>query len=184
MSGLRQIPHLRLFIVGGDGHRDFATRRMKALSRSAGVAASLRFIGRVDQKELPSYYSAADLLVLPSAYESFGMAALEAMACGTPVVATRVGAMEEIIRSGSNGELVDGFDPSSIAEGVADWLRRRPGTALESTAIRRSVAPYGWPRVAAEVLGVYAETKTPAAEAAGGHSESAACCGCGRRGRT
>ncbi len=184
MSGLGHIPRLRLVVVGGDGGRDPATRKMKELSRASGAAGSIRFVGRVDQKELPSYYSAADLLVLPSGYESFGMAAIEAMACGTPVVATRVGAMEEIVRSGINGELVDGFNPSAIADTVSGWLLRSPGSPPHSTAIRRSVRRFDWARIAAKVLKVYAEVMTPIAGAAdGGHTGPAACCGCGRVGR-
>jgi len=76
---------------------------MQALSRDLGIADRVAFKGRVDQSELPWFYSAVDLLALPSSYESFGMVALEALACGTPVAATRVGAMENLLGDRRNG---------------------------------------------------------------------------------
>jgi D-inositol-3-phosphate glycosyltransferase len=192
MGCLRQIPRLRLIVVGGDGSTDPTTRQMKALGRRLGAAEAIAFVGRVDQRELPSFYSAADVLVLPSSYESFGMVALEAMACGTPVVATRVGAMEEIIRSGENGHLVDGFNPSSLAEAVAAWLRRGPKPPSGTAAVRRSVWRYDWTRAASEVLKVYEAAAAPAAfggetsglaDSSRPETEQAACCGCGLAGK-
>jgi D-inositol-3-phosphate glycosyltransferase len=193
MVELRQIPHMRLIVVGGDGNGDPTTRKMKDLSHGLGVAGHVRFAGRVEQRELPSFYSAADLLVLPSSYESFGMAAFEAVACGTPVVATRVGAMEEIVRDGVNGKLVEGFHPSSLAETVGDWLIAAPRKPAEDKEIRRSVWRYDWSRVAAEVLKVYEGAPAAATGVAGGPAEPgasggpkpprAACCGCGRVGQ-
>jgi D-inositol-3-phosphate glycosyltransferase len=194
LAGLAHIPDLRLIVVGGDGRGDPATREMQALCRRLGVAGRIDFVGRVDQRCLPAYYSAADALVLPSAYESFGMVALEAVACGTPVVATRVGAMDELVREGENGRLADGFDPSSLAEAVGRWLEQAEARPADVQAIRRTAWRFAWGRVAAEVLRVYARTRqaAPAELNAGDarlrsltrpHNAGAACCGCGRGGR-
>lgn len=150
---------LRLIVAGGDGGRDPVVREMRALCRRLGLEDRVRFAGRVEQRGLPSFYSAADALVLPSAYESFGMVALEALACGTPVVATRVGAMEAIVRPGENGELAQGFDPDSLAQAVAVWRERARVRPPDPAAIRRTVLGYAWGRVAAGVLRVYEELR-------------------------
>jgi D-inositol-3-phosphate glycosyltransferase len=194
MDGLRHIPRLRLMVVGGDGNGDSATRRMKKLSADLEAAGRITFFGRVDQKELPCFYGAADTLVLPSAYESFAMVALESLACGTPVVATRVGAMEEIVRDGVNGKLVEGFHPSSLAGAIGDWLLAAAQKPADGKTIRRSVWRYDWTRVAAEVLKVYERTLAPGGSAlqrgpartevaSRPDHAPAACCGCGRGGR-
>jgi D-inositol-3-phosphate glycosyltransferase len=194
IGGLNHIPRLRLIVVGGDGNGHPKSMEMIEWCRSLQVADRVDFPGRVDQKELPSYYCAADMLVLPSAYESFGMVALEAMACGTPVVATRVGAMEEIIRKGVNGTLVDGFKSANLADAVTGLLSRKPRQTAEIKTIRRSVRRYDWTRVAAGVLNVYYDSLSAAAPVTqSGPAEGytldhspgrprTVCRGCGRRG--
>jgi D-inositol-3-phosphate glycosyltransferase len=182
---LRHIPGLRLIIVGGDGDRDSAQRRMKEVSRGCGLADRVAFRGRVEQGELPWYYSAADLLALPSSYESFGMVALEALACGTPVAATRVGAMEDLLRDSQNGRLSQDISPSSLAAAIEALLKDRAAPQQTAEAIRRSVVRYAWSRVAAEVLHIYYDSLTDAggalAAAAHIHPETGktGCCGCG-----
>jgi D-inositol-3-phosphate glycosyltransferase len=128
---------------------------MVEFSRSCGIADRVTFTGRIDQTDLPPYYCAANLLVLPSSYESFGMVALEALACGTPVVATRVGAMEDLLREAGNGRLVQDLRPSSLAEAMEGLLRDRASSSQTTDTIRASVARYHWPRVALDVLTVY-----------------------------
>jgi D-inositol-3-phosphate glycosyltransferase len=185
VAGAASLSDLGLLVAGGDGGRDPAVRRMRALSRQLGLEGRVRFAGRVEQRELPSYYSAAEALVLPSAYESFGMVALEAMACGTPVVATRVGAMEAIVRPGETGELAEGFDPDSLAEAVAAWRLRAAARPPDPLAIRRTVLGYAWDRVAEGVLGIYGELREGRTSAPAVRPESPrpSCCGCGRGGR-
>jgi D-inositol-3-phosphate glycosyltransferase len=161
---LNHIHKLRLIVVGGDGERDVSYRRMLELSRSCGIADRVIFKGRMAQTELPPYYSAADLLALPSSYESFGMVGLEALACGTPVAATRVGAMEDLLRNARNGRLAQDFRPSSLAEAMERLLRDRSTPAQVADSIRRSVTRYDWSRVAAEVLTVYRGSLAAAAD--------------------
>jgi D-inositol-3-phosphate glycosyltransferase len=183
VARLKHVADLRLIVVGGDGERDAAVRQMKEMSGACGIADRVAFRGRVEQKELPWYYSAADLLALPSSYESFGMVALEALACGTPVAATRVGAMEELLRDAPNGRLAQDLRPSALADAIEALLKDRPPM---TETIRRSVAPYAWSRVAAEVLHVYKETLAAADDAVAGvaahfhpKTEKPGCCGCG-----
>jgi D-inositol-3-phosphate glycosyltransferase len=182
---LRHIPGLRLIVVGGDGDRDSAQRRMKEVSRGCGLADRVAFRGRVEQGELPWYYSAADLLALPSSYESFGMVALEALACGTPVATTRVGVMEDLLRDSQNGRLSQDISPSSLAAAIEALLKDRAAPQQTAEAIRRSVVRYAWSRVAAEVLHIYYDSLTDAggalAAAAHIHPETGktGCCGCG-----
>src|SRR5262249_59750304 len=105
-DGLRDAG-LRLVIVGGDRdeRRDDGRRRLSALADGLGIGAWLDFKGPQPQTTLPDYYRAADLCLVPSYHESFGMAALEAMACGAPVVASRVGGLATTIQDGVTGVL-------------------------------------------------------------------------------
>ncbi len=186
VAQLGHISELRLIVVGGDDEHDPARRRMMDLSRSCGIAGRVAFQGRVEQSELPRFYSAADLLALPSSYESFGMVALEALACGTPVAATRVGAMEQLLRSYGNGRLAPDLQPASLATAIENVLRDRAALPPRTASIRRSIADYDWSRVAADVLRVYDESLAGAANAAqigvpGFHPKAGqpTCCGCG-----
>jgi D-inositol-3-phosphate glycosyltransferase len=183
---LRHLPKLRLLVVGGDGEQDSAYLRMQALSRDLGIADRVAFKGRVDQSELPWFYSAVDLLALPSSYESFGMVALEALACGTPVAATRVGAMENLLGDRRNGRLAQDLRPSSLAAAMEDLLKDRAAGPQAAEIIRRAVLRYDWSRVAADVLTIYHDRLTGAGaarpDAAAAFLPQAgkpACCGCG-----
>ena len=186
IARLRHLPKLRLLVVGGDGEQDSAYLRMQALSRELGIADRVAFKGRVAQSELPWFYSAVDLLALPSSYESFGMVALEALACGTPVAATRVGAMENLLGSRRNGRLAQDLRPSSLAAAMEDLLKDRAAGPQAAEIIRHAVLRYDWSRVAADVLTIYHDRLTGAGAARPGaagafHPQAGkpACCGCG-----
>ena len=79
---------------------------LKNLAGSLGITKRVNFVGSISQSELADFYRAADVLIFPSYYESFGLVALEAMASGTPVVASRVGGLPKLIRNGETGYLV------------------------------------------------------------------------------
>ncbi|MCU0560233.1 MAG: glycosyltransferase [Desulfobacterales bacterium] len=189
LCAFAHLPHrhrVKVVVVGGEGGGDPGLQQAQALARGLGVAERIRFVGRVEQPELPYFYSAADMLVLPSAYESFGMVALEAIACGTPVVATPVGAMEELLHSGASGRLAADSSAVSLAAAIDRMLRDRAERPVAPEAVRRSALRFSWHRVAADVLKVYrlALATHAAAHAhrhAGddGHPSHAACCGCG-----
>jgi D-inositol-3-phosphate glycosyltransferase len=149
-----------LLIVGGQAGTPAESReigRLQQLAAKLGVAERTRFVGAVAHLDLPTYYSAADVCVMPSSYESFGLVAVESLACGTPVVATRVGGLTSIVRDGETGMLV----PWRDAELFAQSLRRmfgEPGLRERmAERARESVLAYGWERVAEAHLELYAE---------------------------
>ncbi|MBI5550970.1 MAG: glycosyltransferase [Desulfobacterales bacterium] len=145
-------PRLTLRVVGGDDAQGPPALIRRA--QTLGVAEAVRFMGRIEQTDLPVYYSAADLLALPSYYESFGLVVLEALACGTPVAATAVGVVPDVIREGRNGVVLTGPAPDAIAQGVAALLAV-PGDPQRAAHIRRTVEKYGWPSVAADIETLY-----------------------------
>ena len=86
--------------------------------RKKKLAEKVIFLGSKKQSQLRRYYSAADALVVPSVYESFGLVAMEALACGTPVIASRIGELESIVREGKNGLSFCPEDPASLADSL------------------------------------------------------------------
>jgi teichuronic acid biosynthesis glycosyltransferase TuaC len=107
IRSLKSLPDASLFLIGDGPDR----RRLESIARETGVGERVRFIGTVAQKDLPRYYSAADALVLASSREGWPNVLLEAMACGTPVVAARVGGTPEVVRSPVAGVL---FEPRTV----------------------------------------------------------------------
>lgn len=120
----RMVPDAQLAIVGGDSPRGSRGERirLKLAARRLGVSERLRFMEPVDHTELPELYRAADVVVVPSASESFGLVALEASACGTPVVATAVGGLRLIVRDGESGYLVARREPDAFAAALSRVL--------------------------------------------------------------
>ena len=155
MAYLKHLKGMRLVIIGGDGPDTPEYQNLRQLSGQFGIQKSVRFVGRVEQSKLPPYYSAADALVVPSYYESFGLVGLESLACGTPVVASRVGAMEDIIENGKTGHVVADLTPRGLANGIEKVISNPAGTLLSADAVRASVLKYGWPNVAAAVFNEY-----------------------------
>jgi len=164
---------LRLVIVGGeadeprDGHEADLRRRIETL----GIGGLVGFVGAQPQEALRTHYVAADVTVLPSHYESFGMVALEAMACGSPVIASRVGGLTTTVRDGVTGYLVPEGNVAALAERIDALiddpdLRWRMG--MEGT---RWAAEHRWPFVAEAVCREYASLTEEAAE----HLSAARC---------
>ncbi len=153
ISALSKLPeelNYRLLVIGGDEAGASAVGEHQKLARRLGVEEKIYFCGTVKHDALPLYYSAADLLTIPSYYESFGLTALEALACGTPVVATDVGDLNKIICPGETGWIVENRDPEELASRIAYFLERdRP---KPTTACRNSVAAYGWPIIAEQLI--------------------------------
>ena len=149
---------VRLWIVGGeadeptDGHEVSLRRRVATL----GLDGAVRFLGPQPQDVLPLYYAAADATVLPSRYESFGMVALEAMACGSPVIASRVGGLTTTVRDGVTGFLVREGNVAALADRI-DRLLGDPDLAwrLGREGVRWA-ARHRWPCVAEAVCREYA----------------------------
>jgi D-inositol-3-phosphate glycosyltransferase len=143
----------RLIVAGEDGNRPGETGKLKKLAASLGLTDRITFTGLVEYEKLADYYNAADLCVFPSYYESFGLVPLESLACGTPVVATDVGDLRHIIRTGENGFLVDSADPQSLAEKIDAILGLEGPKRLDPGAIRSSVLRFGWHKIAVAVSG-------------------------------
>jgi D-inositol-3-phosphate glycosyltransferase len=152
--------NLCVAIIGGHSHQDGAElERLKALGSDLGLKGLVTFLGATDQDWLASYYSAATMVVMPSHYESFGMVAIEAMACGTPVIASDVGGLSFIVADGHNGYLVPGRDPQALAAKIIlllkyPALRDQLGRQAQAWAER-----YSWSSIAGKLLEVFAEAQ-------------------------
>jgi D-inositol-3-phosphate glycosyltransferase len=151
----RKYPRAVLLVVGGDGPRADTTAVLARRAQQSGLGANFLLAGRIDHDVLPFYYNAADLLVLPSFYESFGLVTLEAMACGTPVAATATGGAPGIIREGINGVLIPRPDPMAIRRNIEQLLTRLSRKAFCVEKIRASVSSYRWEWIAAMNLKIY-----------------------------
>jgi D-inositol-3-phosphate glycosyltransferase len=130
-------------------------QRLKNLSRILGIDEKVIFTGSVKQETLPFFYSAADLCVVPSYYESFGLVVLESLACGTPVVATKVGCAESVIRHGETGYVVADNTPESLADKISRLLSTPNGKPDFVPSVRASVAKYSWSNISEVILEEY-----------------------------
>lgn len=149
-----------LMIIGGDPAADPAQMtvemaRLQKLCDDLSMGKVVIFLGKRGQDTLPYYYSAADVLVMPSHYESFGMVALEAMACGTPVVASQVGGLAFLVQDGVTGYTVPSEDQDALCEKMTllledESLRLKMGTAAADYA-----QDYDWEKIARQIMEVY-----------------------------
>jgi D-inositol-3-phosphate glycosyltransferase len=161
MARLRESLAVKLMIVGGDHHDSEEMREIIELSKALKVGDGLIFAGRVDQRKLPFYYSAADALVVASLYESFGLVALEALSCGTPVVSTPVGGMKTIIEPGKNGLLFAEDSVDAMARALSQVLTRTEIYEARQQAIRHSVYGYSWQNIASAMTSEYEDLIAP-----------------------
>ena len=151
---------LRLLIVGGDADSDGELARLRSLATELGIEEMVTFWGTVEHERIPQFCNAADICVIASYHESFGLVALEALASGTPVVAPRVGGLSTIISDGETGYLIDNRSVGNFTRHLErllddDELLQRMGHAA-----RPSVMKYAWPLVARQVLNIYEELAT------------------------
>jgi len=150
-AALLDVPRLHVAIVGGvSGSATDYDAHLQDLARSLGVAAT--FAPPATPDVLRDWYTAADLVAVPSFNESFGLVALEAQACGTPVVATRIGGLLTTVDDGVSGVLVDGHRADAWAAGLARALDRRD--VLAAGAVRHA-AEFSWNRTADGLLAAY-----------------------------
>jgi D-inositol-3-phosphate glycosyltransferase len=159
-------PTAVLVVVGGpsgaDGVREL--ERVEKLAAALGVAERVRFADPQPHHLLSSYYRAADVVLVPSRSESFGLVALEAAACGTPVVAAAVGGLRTLVEHGRTGFLVEQRDPRAYAAHAAQILANPPLAAALSAAAARRARDYTWSTTAARLRRIYADlaARTPA----------------------
>ncbi len=162
VRGMRLPVHLA--IIGGEPDASpqemtVEMARLQKLCDDLCMGQMVVFLGKRDQATLPYYYSAAEVVVMPSHYESFGMVALEAMACGTPVIASEVGGLAFLVQDGETGYTVPDGEPDKLCErlssllGDAD-LRERMGDSAAEYA-----KSYAWDKIAAQIIEVYDNLK-------------------------
>jgi len=161
---------LRLLVVGGTKGEPGDSADLRRLARDLGVASWVDFRGPQPQDALPDYYAAADLCLMPSRYESFGMVALEAMASGVPVIASRAGGLTVTVQDGVTGRLVPEGDVAALALAVkgllADDASRQALGARSVGWARR----FTWPAVGRSIAELYAELLPAASGVAAGAS--------------
>lgn len=145
---LRHIPKLKLMIVGGGEHSQHEVEQLQKLANNLRVQNSVDFLGLIKHEELPYFYNAADACVVPSYYESFGLVALESLACGTPVLATDVGNHRNLIQQGETGYVIADNDPCRLADKIALLLSRSESGTMSAQAIRATVDRFSWTNIA------------------------------------
>ncbi len=149
-------PELTVLIVGGaSGSNTAEVNRLRELVSWLGIDSIVKFLPPADRTNLPDYYRAADLVCVPSYSESFGLVALEAQACGTPVVASAVGGLRTAIADGISGVLVDGHDPRAWSSVLARLLQEPQRRVLLSMGALEHASHFGWNATARGTLDIY-----------------------------
>lgn len=153
---------VHLAIIGGEPHADpkdmsAEMSRLQKMCDDLCMGSMVLFLGKRAQDTLPYYYSAAEVLVMPSLYESFGMVALEAMACGTPVIASEVGGLGYLVQNGETGYTIPDSDPEMLCEKLSillgdNELREKLGERAAEYAQN-----YDWEKIALKIMDVYKE---------------------------
>jgi D-inositol-3-phosphate glycosyltransferase len=154
----QDLSHFCFAIVGGNpNEQDAEMQSLQALAQQLNVADVIQFVGAKNQEELPLYYSAATAVVMPSDYESFGMVALEAMASGTPVIASEVGGLAYVVRDGETGYHVPSRDAYSLAQRIQSILsdvETQQKMGLNASHIAQE---YAWSNIANQLMTVFEE---------------------------
>jgi D-inositol-3-phosphate glycosyltransferase len=140
---------------GADHDRGGERSRLERHARRIGLGDHVRFVGAVPHEQLAMYYAMADVCVVPSLTESFGLVALEAQALGTPVVAASVGGLREVVEDGVTGFLVDGHDPEDYARAIADVLDDPARKAEMGEEARRRAGRFTWIRAVDRLAAIY-----------------------------
>jgi D-inositol-3-phosphate glycosyltransferase len=158
--GVCKCEALCLSIIGGDPEESEAEQnaemeRLKALREELGLGKLVTFLGKQDQDALPDYYAAAEAVIMPSHYESFGMVALEAMACGTPVIASEVGGLAFLVRDGETGFHIPDRDPEALSDRICQIITDPLLRAELSEKAAAYAKGYAWPLIAEKIMGVY-----------------------------
>jgi len=150
--------NLKVLIVGGGGQTEDENaelRRVVQLHRDLNLEEQVEFVGSKPQEMLPLYYSAADITIMPSHYESFGMVAVESMASGTPVIASNVGGLSYTVKNGETGFLVPEENHFALAEQVHTLLKH-PDLRLQlGEQATRHASQYSWRNIAAQIVSLY-----------------------------
>ena len=156
LAELRKHRSARLIIVGGpsgvDGEREFA--RVLALVKEHGLDDAVTIVEPMSHELLSTYYRAADVVIVPSVSESFGLVALEAMGCGTPVVATDAGGLRTVVDDGYSGILVKDREPSAFAQAIESLLANPVHYRAMSQRASACAESFTWTASARRLIGV------------------------------
>jgi D-inositol-3-phosphate glycosyltransferase len=144
-----------VFVGGPSGSEVGAPGRLEGLAAALGIAGCVRLEPPCPQRELADWYRAATAVLVPSHSESFGLVALEAQACGTPVVAAAVGGLRTSVRDGFSGVLVDGHDPARYARVLSGLIASPRRLAELSRGALRHASAFGWSATADRLIDVY-----------------------------
>jgi D-inositol-3-phosphate glycosyltransferase len=153
-------PHLRaklaVVIMGGaSGSGLNELEKLKTLAKFLKIEDVTHFVDPVSRELLPDWYRASDLVCVPSYSESFGLVALEAQACGTPVVATAIGGLRTAVSDGISGSLVDGHDPKAWSAVISRLIAEPQRRLLLSMGAVEHASHFGWENTARKTLDVY-----------------------------
>lgn len=151
---------LKVLIVGGGGQTEDENaelRRVVELHRDLNLEDQVEFVGSKPQEMLPLYYSAADVTIMPSHYESFGLVAVEAMASGTPVIASNVGGLQFTVVDGETGYLVEQENHFQLAERVHNLLKNPELREKMGEQAHLHAQQFSWETVASQVVELYAK---------------------------
>ncbi|NJN16858.1 MAG: glycosyltransferase family 1 protein [Oscillochloris sp.] len=153
---------LRVVLVGGDDEHQTAQwnseqRRLDALRRELRIAEQVEFFGARPQEQLPDFFAAADVVAVPSHYESFGLVALEAMACGALVIASNAGGLALTIEDNRSGLLFPPNDHVALAAQIERAIADPALSAQLQAGARRRATEYGWTAIARRMIGLYDE---------------------------
>jgi D-inositol-3-phosphate glycosyltransferase len=154
-------------IIGGDpwaDNPDAEMARLQALLDELDIHDIVVFLGAKDQEVLPNYYAAAEVVVMPSHYESFGMVALEAMAMGRPVIASEVGGLAYLIQDGINGYHVPSRNHEALAERIYELLTNMDCRDEMGRNARRYAERFDWSMIARRMIDTYHQLLNPAIE--------------------
>jgi D-inositol-3-phosphate glycosyltransferase len=144
-----------LMIVGGDEYSQGRVQMLQRIAKGLHIEDRVDFVGSVAQERLPLFYNAADICAIPSYYESFGMVALESLACGTPIVATDVGNMRRIIRQSEMGRLAKDNSPHNLASKISELLYHREDKEQHIKTRRDRMTEFSWATIADSILQEY-----------------------------
>lgn len=146
---------VRLLIIGGDSKSQNELERLNSLKLKHGLSNQVNFLGAIDHDELPIYLSAADVFVMPSAYETFGIAALEASACNLPVIAPQVGGLKSVVKHGQTGFLSVNKSPESLMHYLEILLKNKPLRELFGVNSRLHAMNYSWGKSSEDLISVF-----------------------------
>jgi D-inositol-3-phosphate glycosyltransferase len=146
---------VRLLIIGGDSKSEKELIRLNSLILKLGLSNQVNLLGAIEHDELPLYFSAADVFVMPSAYETFGIAALEASACNLPVIAPQVGGLKSVVKHAQTGFLSADRCPESLMHYLEILLKNQPLREQFGVNSRLHAMNYSWEKSSKDLISVF-----------------------------